>query len=212
MRVFCISENPEILLKMNTYEIQKRHIALVNAKIDREIKLDLNSRLIALEKRLTNQEKILDEKIGGLKEKLVQQMKELSDGFDLIMEEKQRITKSLGLELSKIDRELRTDILSTIEVGKVGFKELVQNVDKEIVIKKCDVRKIVQEILNQREQLSEKESTVEDEESTEPESSDGEGDGEVPVGMVLGSPSYSPRSPETEGSDCEPVLKKLKRE
>ena len=107
MRVFCVSsENRRQYEKMNALEIEKRHIVLARARIEKEIKLGLTSRLNNLEKRLANHEKILDERISDLRKLLKQRMEEFNGCIDLIVEEKQRVTESLALELAKIDRDM----------------------------------------------------------------------------------------------------------
>ena len=108
MRVFCVSkENQREFKKMNALEIEKRHIALARARMEKEIKLSLTSRLNNLEKRLANHEKISDKRLGDLRKLLKQRMEEFNSSIDLILEEKQRITESLKLELTKIDKNMR---------------------------------------------------------------------------------------------------------
>ena len=72
---------------MNILEIEKRRIALARARIEKEIKLGLTSRLASLEKRLASHEKVLDERISDLRKLLKQRMEEFNGCIDLIVEE-----------------------------------------------------------------------------------------------------------------------------
>ena len=172
MRVLYISqEDQKEILNMNALEIEKRYITLAKARIEKKVKLSLTARLNSLEKRLTGHEKVLDERIKNLKSLLKQKMEEISSCIDQISEEKQRATESLALELAKIDRDIREKSVNIVEVEKINFNTLLERVNenKEIVLKRGDVRKIVQEIMQQKEQLllNGKNATSESESSSE---------------------------------------------
>ena len=97
MRVLGISqENQKEISNMNALEIEKRFIILGKARIEKEVKLGLTARLNSLEKRINN-----------LRNLLKQRMREFNSFVDLLVEEKQRATESLALELAKIDRDIR---------------------------------------------------------------------------------------------------------
>ena len=217
MRVLCISqENQKEIKKMNALEIEKRYITLAKARIEKEVKLGLTARLNNLEKRLTGYEKMLDERINNLKKLLKQRMEEFNGCVDLIVEEKQRATDSLALELAKIDRDIREESVNIIEVVKIDFNALLQRVDanREIVIKKGEVRKIVQEVMQQKERLlvDGENATSESEDSpgsTEAEFSQNEGESDSEDSKeTVNIRSYSPMSPD---SDSAPAAKRMKK-
>ena len=113
---------------------------------------------------------------------------------------------------------MRENSINIIEVEKVELYELLQRIraNKEIIIKRGDVRKVVQEVMSQKERLivDKKESTTESDDSsgsTELESNNSESENEVPKGAVLNILSYSPMIPDTEASDSATVAKKMKK-
>ena len=125
---------------------------------------------------------------------------------------------SLVLEFAKIDRDMRENYINTVEVEKVELNQLLQRIEanREIIIKRDEVRKIVQEVMSQKEQLvvNKKESTTESDDSSEStglESNNSESESEVSKGALLSILSYLSMSPDTEVSDNEPVTKKIKK-
>ena len=146
---------------------------------------------------------------------LKQRMEEFNGCIDLIVEERQRVTESLALELAKIDKDMRENSINIIEIEKLDFNGLLQRVgaNREIVIKRGEVRNIVREVMSQREQLvvDEKKSTTESDDSLEDaelESTNNESDSEESK-QDVDIPSYSPMSPDTEVIDSESVVKKM---
>ena len=112
---------------------------------------------------------------------------------------------------------MRENSINIIEIENLDFNGLLHRVgsNREIVIKRGELRKIVQEVMSQREELvvDEKESTIESDDSledTELESTNSESESKESKEAV-DIPSYSPMSPDTEVSDSEPVAKKMKK-
>ena len=113
---------------------------------------------------------------------------------------------------------MRENSIKTVEVEKIELNQLLQRIgaNREIIIKRGEVRKIFQKVMSQKGQLvvDVKESTTESDdssESTELESNNSESESEELKEAVLNIPNYSSMTPGTEVSDSEPVAKKMKK-